>query len=42
MENVRIMENYGVFLRACEGVPVLILIMVFLAISYCFRNSAKM
>jgi hypothetical protein len=42
MENIRIMENYGVFLRACEGVPILILIMVFLVISYYFRNSAKM
>ena len=42
MENVRVIETYGVFLRACEGLPVLILIMAFLAISYCFRNSTKM
>ncbi|MGB7787141.1 hypothetical protein [Methanoregula sp.] len=41
MENVRIMENYGVFLRACEGLPVLILMMALLAVSYYFRNSTK-
>lgn len=39
MENLQITENYGVFLRACEGLPLLILMVAFLVISYAFRND---
>jgi len=34
MESLGIVENYGVFLRACEGLPLLILMVALLAISY--------
>jgi hypothetical protein len=39
METTEVMENYGVFLRACEGLPLLILMVAFLAASYVFRNE---
>jgi hypothetical protein len=39
MENLDVMENYGVFLRACEGLLFLIPMVAFLAIAYVFRNE---
>jgi len=39
METVDVIENYGVFLRACEGLPLLILMVAFLSVSYVFRNE---
>ena len=39
MERLGITENYGIFLRACEGLPLLILMMVFLTIAYVFRSK---
>jgi hypothetical protein len=39
METAEVMENYGVFLRACEGLPLLILMVAFLTVSYVFRNE---
>jgi hypothetical protein len=38
MENLQILENYGVFLRACEGIPLLVLMVAFLAISWCLQE----
>jgi uncharacterized membrane protein YhdT len=39
MESLGITENYGIFLRACEGLPLLILMVAFLAIVYVFRDE---
>jgi hypothetical protein len=41
MDTVRIMDNFGVILRACEGLPLLILLVTFLTISFYLRNNTK-
>jgi len=33
MNGLQVLDNYAVFLRACEGIPVLILIIGFTVIS---------
>jgi hypothetical protein len=39
MEHLGIVDNFGVFLRACEGLPLLILMVAFLSIAYVLRNE---
>jgi len=34
-----IRDNYPVFLRACEGIPLLLLVIAFLAISWLIRRE---
>ena len=33
MDGLKLLDNYAVFLRACEGIPILILILGFATIS---------
>ena len=39
MNGTKMMDDYRVFLRACEGLPVLVLVIVCLTISWYFRKE---
>lgn len=39
MNGMKMSDNCRVFLRACEGLPVLVIVIVCLAISWYFRKE---
>ena len=39
MNGTTMPDDYRVFLRACEGLPVLVLVIVWLAVGWCLRKE---